>query len=207
MLSCDFPLSESASFAGAYEYIRYSRGAVRQSPRTLPADSRRGLLRSAPGCAHVRGGLPVVAHPPCRAWSAKCAHQAKPPAGEKELGPLCVEWLNKCGGVLEHPAYSRLFDFCGIPKPGEPERRGLWSMSVDQSWFGSPITKRTWLVFSGIPRSAVELPFCLHDGSQDHRKWQMMSKARRSLTPLNMAVWLVETARQCSIQFSPVQSS
>ena len=55
------------------------------------------------------GGMPVVAHPPCRSWSAYCAHQAKPLAGEKELGPLCVAWLRECGGVLEHPAHSRLF--------------------------------------------------------------------------------------------------
>lgn len=68
------------------------------------------------------GTIPVVAHPPCRAWSAFCRHQAKPEDGEKELGPLCVAHLIRCGGVLEHPAYSRLFDECNLPKPGE--RRG-----------------------------------------------------------------------------------
>lgn len=150
------------------------------------------------------GGCPVVAHPPCRAWSAKCAHQAKPPPGEKELGPLCVDWLRKCGGVLEHPAHSRLFDFCDIPKPNEPARGGLWSMWVSQSWFGCTMRKNTWLVFSGVERAAVELPFVLHDGSADYRKWQLMSKAQRSLTPLTMALWLVEIARKSRIESVPV---
>lgn len=75
------------------------------------------------------GGLPVVAHPPCRAWSAYCAHQAKPLPGEKDLGPLCVEWLRKEGGVLEHPAHSRLFAACGLPRPGET-RGDLWTVGV-----------------------------------------------------------------------------
>src|SRR5687767_6615617 len=79
------------------------------------------------------GGMPVVAHPPCRAWSAFCAHQAKPEDGEKELGPLCVKWLLKCGGILEHPAHSRLWDACRLPKPGWESRSELWSIEVSQA--------------------------------------------------------------------------
>lgn len=33
-----------------------------------------------------RGDTPIIGHPPCRGWSAFLAHQAKPAAGEKELG-------------------------------------------------------------------------------------------------------------------------
>ena len=92
------------------------------------------------------GGMPIVAHPPCRSWSAYCAHQAKPLPGEKELGLWCVDKLRECGGVLEHPAHSRLFDAAGMPKPGEPERGGLWSLAVDQSWWGDTRKKKTWIV-------------------------------------------------------------
>ena len=52
------------------------------------------------------GGMPVVAHPPCRAWSAHTRHQAKPEPGDAELGPMCVDVLRREGGVLEHPAHS-----------------------------------------------------------------------------------------------------
>lgn len=65
------------------------------------------------------GDTPIVAHPPCRAWSAFCSHQAKAPPGEKELAPMCVELLRQCGGVLEHPAHSRLWPAMGLPRPGE----------------------------------------------------------------------------------------
>ena len=142
------------------------------------------------------GGLPIVAHPPCRSWSAYCAHQAKPVPGEKELGPLCVEWLRKCGGVLEHPAHSRLFSACGLPKPGRPTGN-LWTIEVFQAWWGDSRTKKTWLCFSGIAPDEVTFPLRLHDPSGDRRRWQLMNSTSRSATCLEMARWLVELARRC----------
>lgn len=143
------------------------------------------------------GGMPVVAHPPCRSWSAYCAHQAKPLPGEKDLGPMCVEWLRKCGGVLEHPAHSRLWDVCGLPKPGGVGHTAdLWSAEVLQAWWGDSRTKTTWLCFFGVdPRGAVSFPMRLHDPRGDRRRWQVMSKTQRSATPEAMAEWLVATAR------------
>ena len=142
------------------------------------------------------GGMPVAAHPPCRSWSAYCAHQAKPLPGEKELGSLCVEWLRKCGGVLEHPAHSRLFDACQLPKPGNA-KDGLWTAEVLQSWWGDTRTKATWLCFSGIPRRSVRFPIRLHDPQGDRRRWQVMSHTQRSATPPELATWLVGVARAC----------
>jgi hypothetical protein len=141
-----------------------------------------------------RGGLPVVCHPPCRSWSAHCAHQAKPRSGEKELGPLCVQWLRRCGGVLEHPANSRLFDACGLPKPGQTAIDGLWTMEVFQAWWGYPMQKRTWLCFSGIEKSAVHFPLVLRTPGGDMRREQLMSHAQRSATPAALAEWLVSLA-------------
>lgn len=140
------------------------------------------------------GGMPVVAHPPCRSWSAYCAHQAKPLPGEKALGPLCVEWLRKCGGVLEHPAHSRLFAHCGLPQPGQ-SIGDLWTAEVLQAWWGDTRTKTTWLCFSRIAPQAVHFPFALHSPSGDRRRWQVMSKTKRSATNPAMASWLVDTAR------------
>lgn len=141
------------------------------------------------------GGMPVVCHPPCRSWSAYCAHQAKPLPGEKELGPLCVEHLKREGGILEHPAHSRLFTHCHLPKPGEPEQDGLWTAEVWQAWWGYPMMKKTWLCFSGIPKSAVTFPFALHPQGVDRRRQQVMSHNQRAATHLALAQWLVEHAR------------
>lgn len=141
------------------------------------------------------GGMPVVAHPPCRSWSAYCAHQSKPLPGEKELGPLCVEWLRKCGGVLEHPAHSRLFDATGLPKPGET-KDGLWTVEVLQAWWGDSRTKKTWLCFSGIGKATVQFPIRLHDPSGDRRRWQLLNSTSRSATVPAMAEWLVDVARR-----------
>lgn len=141
------------------------------------------------------GGMPVVAHPPCRAWSAYCQHQAKPRPGEKELAPWAVEQLRQFGGVLEHPAHSRLWHELKLPLPGEGEWAGLWSMAVNQSWWGDTRTKKTWLLFSGIDRHELpEIPFRLHNATGDRRRWQLMSKSQRAATNREFAGWLVAVA-------------
>lgn len=145
------------------------------------------------------GGKPVVAHPPCRAWSAYCAHQAKPAEGEKDLGPLCVDWLKQCGGILEHPAHSRLWDHCGLPKPGRT-RGELWSMEVNQSWWGDTRIKKTWLLIAGVlPGDLPAVPFRLHDTRGDRRRWQVMSKHQRAATVPAFAEWLVTVAREATV--------
>lgn len=141
------------------------------------------------------GSMPIVGHTPCRSWSAFCGHQAKPLPGEKELAPLVVAILRANGGVLEHPAHSRLWDFLGLPKPGEAMQNGLWSMAVKQAWWGDTRTKNTWLLFSKIESIDVQTPIRLHDAKGDRRRWQVMSKHQRSATVPAFAEWLVETAR------------
>ncbi len=145
------------------------------------------------------GSLPIVAHPPCRSWSAYCAHQAKPLPGEKELGPLCVDWLKKCAGVLEHPAHSRLFAHCNLPLPGDlPREDGLWTAEVSQAWWGYPMLKMTWLCFSGVDPRQVQFPHRYHnsrDGEGDRRRQQRMSKHQRAATHPALAEWLVNIAR------------
>jgi len=140
------------------------------------------------------GGKPVVAHPPCRAWSRHCAHQAKPLPGEKDLGLFCAEALRTCGGVLEHPAGSRLFDAAGLPKPGERDG-STWTIEVWQAWWGYPMKKATWLCFHGVLQDSINLPFRLHPRGGDRRREQLMSKTERSATVPAMAEWLVAAAR------------
>ena len=155
------------------------------------------------------GGMPVVAHPPCRAWSAYTRHQAKPEPGEKALGLWCVEQVIRWGGILEQPAHSRLFQASGLPKPGSKPfavtRMGSatspfdcvgWSTEVWQCWWGFFQMKQTWLFFSRIRRDAVQFPLSLHPEGGDKRAWQLASKQGRSRTTEAFAKWLVETARQ-----------
>ena len=67
------------------------------------------------------GSLPVVAHPPCRAWGVM-AHMSfrnadwsiddksiKARENEKKLAVYSVDVVRKNGGVLEHPSGSKLF--------------------------------------------------------------------------------------------------
>ncbi len=146
------------------------------------------------------GQCPIVAHPPCRTWSARCRHQAKPLPGEKELGPLCVDWLRSCGGVLEHPAHSVLFQHCGLPRPGQTIGE-LWTIQVMQSWWQDHegIGKPTWLCFAHVPRRAVQIPLTLRNKGYEYRLWQVMPKSLRSRTCLGMAEWLVAAARTSTI--------
>jgi len=146
------------------------------------------------------GGTPIIAHPPCRGWSAKTRHQAKPEPGEMDLGLLCADWLRTCGGVLEQPAWSHLFAAAGLPIP--PHRSadgGLWSLQVEQFWWGFPTPKPTWLCFSLIDPSDVDLPFRLRNrGSRKANRydtWSRLSAANRSRTIEPFARWLVAITR------------
>jgi len=141
------------------------------------------------------GGMPIVGHPPCRSWSAYCRHQAKPLPGEKEIAPFVVEKLRECGGVMEHPAHSTLWDALDLPKPGQGERGGLWSMWVQQNWWGDTRTKNTWLLFSKIDKSQIDLPFALQAEGGDRRKWQLMSRNQRAATSPAFAEFLIDLAR------------
>jgi hypothetical protein len=163
--------------------------------KKLPAvdayDLRRNMLS-------FEGDCPVVAHPPCRSWSAFTRHQAKPAQGEKELGLFAAVRLARNGGVLEHPAHSHLFVAAGLPLPGET-RRNLWTVQVNQLDWGHSIRKKTWLCFSRIDRKPVNFPAPyvrkFPDALTDGRKFKLMSSHQRSATPPAFAEWLVNCAR------------
>ena len=146
------------------------------------------------------GGMPVVAHPPCRSWSAFTSQQAKPLPGARELGLWCVEQVKQCGGILEQPAHSRLWAAAGLPAPGIVADPLSWSLEVWQAWWGYPLKKSTWLYFSGIDPTAVHIPMRLHAKGRDRRREQVMSKNQRAATCPAFAEWLVAIARQVNRQ-------
>ncbi len=162
------------------------------------------------------GGMPVVAHPPCRAWG-RLRKLAKPRADEKALALAAVDNVRQFGGVLEHPECSSLWPAAGLPRPGESaDAFGGWTLAVDQFRFGHRAEKRTWLYIVGCaPADIPPLPprvgrpshvICMNRNRggarvvvKGHPLWRPeVSVAEREHSPPRFAAWLVELARRCA---------
>lgn len=105
------------------------------------------------------GSLPVVAHPPCQLWGAlssvnfaRWGGEHNRPGNDQGCFAAALASVNRCGGVLEHPAKSRAFAAHGLAKPiGEGwSRSGRgWVCEVWQSAYGHRANKATWLYYVG----------------------------------------------------------
>ena len=140
------------------------------------------------------GGMPVVAHPPCRAWG-RYRHKAKASVAERDLAFFAIEQVRQNGGVLEHPSGSRLWAEAGLPLPGRaPDRFGGYSLSIEQRWFGHRAIKPTWLYLCGVPCEPARPAWvCAQPIPVEH-----MGRAERERTPLPLAAWLLAMAREVS---------
>lgn len=163
------------------------------------------------------GPAPVVAHPPCGPWGA-LRHLYK--GAEHDCAPIAVEQVRQFGGVLEHPARSRLWAECNLPMPGSPvDAFGGFTIQVDQCAWGHVARKTTWLYFVGIPIEKVRVGV-LTGGTPTH--WisgfrtstgrspdhyakngsavppgiKICSAQQRRRTPPLFADWLVSLARE-----------
>ncbi|WP_213086096.1 hypothetical protein [Janthinobacterium lividum] len=162
------------------------------------------------------GGVPVVAHPPCRSWGT-LRHLAKPRPDEKELAVWAVAQVRKFGGVLEHPKRSTLWPHCNLPAIGERDKFGGWTLPIFQSSFGHRAEKATLLYIVGCaPAQIPAMPIVLGDAShviapsgrnragERRRKgdpgWRPeCGKAEREHTPPELAHWLVALAQRCRV--------
>lgn len=162
-----------------------------------------------------QGPNPVVAHPPCRAWS-QLRGLANPEPGEKELAIFAIDTVRKYGGVLEHPKSSSLWPVVGLPEPGEMDEFGGWTLQVIQRDFGHKANKATRLYIVGCEINNIPaIPFALGEaeyvcGAARRRKdgtrllkgaagWRPeVTKSEREGTPINFAVWLIELAKNCA---------
>jgi len=160
------------------------------------------------------GGLPVVAHPPCRAWG-RLRHFAKPREGEKYLARFAVKNVRKWGGVLEHPFGSLLWSDQKLPYVGERDEFGGWTLPVHQYWWGHRAQKKTLLYIVGCdPKNIPLMPMVLgvsdcvirldtrrangtHIRKGDADWKQRLGPAEREHTPPEMASWLVALALKC----------
>lgn len=142
---------------------------------------------------------PAVAHPPCRLWSKFLSHQAKSAnaEAERELGRWCVRTVIRCGGVVEQPAGSRLWEEMNLPVPNAPARDGCYTLYVEQRWFGYVTRKPTWLLICGVPKDQLPpVPFSLAN-TQPCQKPGLSSFARsRTMRPF--AEWLCQIARRAN---------
>ncbi|MGE5470590.1 MAG: hypothetical protein ACM3X0_07335 [Bacteroidota bacterium] len=138
------------------------------------------------------GPLPVVAHPPCRAWG-RLRHFAKPRPDEKNLALHAVHAVRTWGGVLEHPAHSTLWQAADLPLPGCRDSFGGFTYVVDQSWFGHRAPKRTWLYVCG----ADSLPAVPFELGVAVGRVELMGTREREATPRAFALWLLDLAARC----------
>jgi hypothetical protein len=164
-------------------------------PENCYGIGRDARLYSGPG--------PVVAHPPCGPWG-KLRHLYQ--GGEHECAIRAVEQVRALGGVLEHPAHSRLWGPCVLPRPGEPaDSFGGYTIEVCQCDFGHVARKRTWLYLVRVPRERVHLPAAREpthwaSGSRNAPRGpvpfgiKVCSAQQRRRTPLEFARWLVTLA-------------
>jgi hypothetical protein len=171
--------------------------------KTLPGTDVWDIERDA---RRWPGGAPVVAHPPCRAWG-KLRQFAKPREDERPLAPWAVLQVQGNGGVLEHPAESTLWAFCGLPTPGRaPDRFGGWTAEVRQCDWGHKAEKLTWLYIVGChPDDLPALPprgeptGVIKPQRGVPRTLKIVTKAEREHTPPALALWLVDLARRTQV--------
>lgn len=140
------------------------------------------------------GSLPVIAHPPCRAWS-RLAHLAKPRPGEKDLAFFALDCVRKNGGVLEHPFGSQFWKAAGLPRPGFSDSFGS-TLYVEQLAFGHRAVKPTWLYISGCSLSSILVPVALNLPTMPV---QNMNVREREATPSAFAHFLVDLALRCEV--------
>lgn len=189
-------------------YVDVERGPYAK----MPGVDAWGIERDAKryGKARFSPCDPVVAHPPCGPWG-KMAHLCT--KQDKSAAPEAVVQVLEHGGVLEHPAYSKLWDFMDLPKPGEPSQwlydgTEVYTVEVDQCDYGHPCQKRTWILCVGVPRDAWPAPppkgtpTHVIDTSSASKKTgenrgagKYLPKSKRHITPQPFADLLVHLAR------------
>jgi hypothetical protein len=88
----------------------------------------------------------VVAHPPCRNWS-KLSYLAKD--DDSDCALRAIDQVRKFGGVLEHPASSRLWLQINLPS-GHRDDFGGRRITLNQVEWGHVARKPTWLYLVGV---------------------------------------------------------
>ena len=147
---------------------------------------------------------PVVAHPPCGPWS-KTRHLCNEATlATADCAIEAVGFVRRNGGVLEHPANSRLWSTIGLPPPaGGHDEFGGYTVAVNQVSWGHCCVKPTWLYMVGIRgdvmraglRTGGTPTHCVCTGPRQLKRLPVASKPLKRRTPPLFAEWLVSLAR------------
>lgn len=161
-----------------------------------------------------RGDNPVVAHPPCQLWGkmanvnfARWGGEHNRPGSDGGKFAFALATVNRCGGVLEHPADSYAWAAHGLVRPLRgpkwyPSGEG-WVCEVWQSAYGHRARKRTWLYFCGteyqpvhprwdMPEGTHQIGF--HDQRGKARNKPTLSRREANATPESFANFLLALA-------------
>jgi hypothetical protein len=146
------------------------------------------------------GPHPVVAHPPCARWSALCHLATQDTA---DCGPIAVEQVRMWGGVLEHPAGSKLWDWHGLPTPGDAtDAYGGRTYEVDQVDWGHVARKRTWLYVVKVDQRWVMRKLAARRGSGVITHWCSGGGTGRGKTPPGIKVCSAQQRRRTPPAFA-----
>jgi hypothetical protein len=175
-------------------------------PDVDPWDNQRDARRYA-------GPHPVVAHPPCQRWGAmafvnyaRWGGTHNMPRNDGGCFAAALHAVRLWGGVLEHPAKSRAWEWFGLTKPrGRGWSKcvtGAWVCEVWQSAYGHRADKATWLYANvdlppsldwSRPKGSHQVGF--HDQRGKARNKPTLSPVEAAATPPTFRDALLSIAR------------
>ena len=163
-----------------------------------------------------KGDNPVIAHPPCQLWGkmarvnyARWGGEHNLPGNDGGCFKSALESVNRCGGVLEHPAQTYAWRVHGLenPEKNKWKKSGLgWVCEVWQSAYGHKANKATWLYYVGKkePFDLIwDRPTGTHQVGYPDRRGKArnkptLSKKEANATPIEFRDELIKLARLSS---------
>lgn len=167
------------------------------------------------------GPHPVVAHPPCQRWGslafvnyARWGGEHNRPRNDGGCFASALHAVRLWGGVLEHPAKSRAWDWFGLTRPIERGwtqcKTGGWVCEVWQSAYGHRANKATWLYASGLVPPALDWSrpvgshqIGFHDQRGKDRNKPTLPRREASATPIPFRDLLLSMARSAQAKDQP----
>jgi hypothetical protein len=158
------------------------------------------------------GNFPVIAHPPCQLWGAlasvnyaRWGGEHNKPGNDGGLFEFALRQVDRCGGVLEHPAKTKAWNEYGLNKPEKGkwiESGDGWVCEVWQSAYGHKANKATWLYYKGYQKPFEliwETPRGTHQVGQPDKRGKdrnkpTLSKKEANATPLKFRDELLRLA-------------